>query len=50
MAMTPNCLNCSLGMVTFPPIKWMKIASREIYAAFWAIDGVLATLDATGAI
>ena len=26
------------------------IASGEIYTAFWSIDGVLATLDATGAI
>ena len=26
------------------------IADSEIYAAFWAIDGVLATLDASGAI
>ena len=26
------------------------IAESEIYTAFWAIDGVLATLDATGAI
>ena len=26
------------------------VAQREIYAAFWAIDGVLATLDAAGTI
>lgn len=29
---------------------WEWIAKSEIYSAFWAIDGVLASLDASGAI
>lgn len=31
-------------------IGWTWVANSEIYAAFWAIDGVLAGLDASGAI
>ena len=31
-------------------IGWTWVADSEIYAAFWAIDGVLASLDATGVI
>lgn len=31
-------------------IGWSWVANSEIYSAFWAIDGVLAGLDASGAI
>jgi len=31
-------------------IGWSWVANSEIYTAFWAIDGVLAGLDASGAI
>ena len=31
-------------------IGWSWVANSEIYAAFWTIDGVLATLDAAGTI